>query len=221
MPAPRLLLPLAAAALVALGAAPGTASAAAKPSCTRGGATAVAVSPSVKVVRVKAPRSEGQTRHVKLLACRVRTGARRTIADLADRGLDNIASATVEIVDDRYVGVRERNEGGVSESVVARVFDARRGRLLHTSRPCDELDQGDFGGVDDAVFLEDGGMAFSCGRLFLFRRAGAALEQLEPDGTDVRQLAVSRDTRGFSPVLFWIVATPEGETAKSLAVQHP
>lgn len=72
--------------------------------------------------------------------------------------------------------------------------------------------------MDDAVLLDGGGMAFSCGRLLLFERADSAVQQLEPVGTDVRQLALSRDARGFSPVLFWIVATAEGETAKSLAV---
>ena len=147
------------------------------------------------------------------------TGRRVTIVTEVDNGDDNRASTITEIVDQRYVGVRAHNEGGVSESVTARVYDARTRRLLHTSARCEQIDQGDLSGVSDVAFLEGGGLAMSCRALFVYRRATSPLEQLEPEGTDVRQLAVSRFSQGFSPRLFWTVGQPDlSEVTKSIVL---
>jgi hypothetical protein len=189
---------------------------AAKKSCFRGGAKLEAAAGGTVVVRVKGKRLRGQTRHENLLACWVKTGQRVTIAQEVDLGLDNIARTDVEIVRGRYVGVLEENEGGASISRTARVYDARSRRLLHDSKECDMIVRGDAPGVDDVVFLENGGMAMSCGRLLLFRKAGSAIETLEPAGTDVRQLGASHDTEGFGQRMFWTIVTPQGEVTKSL-----
>jgi hypothetical protein len=194
------------------GAGSGVAVAATK-SCFRGGAKLEAAAGGTVVVRLKARRTQGQTRHENLLACWVKTGLRVTIAEEVDHGLDNIARTDIEIVEGRYVGVLEENEGGVSISRQARVYDARGRRLVHDSKACD---RGDLHGVDDVVFLDDGGMAMSCGQLLLFRRAGSAIETLEPAGTDVRQLGASHGTEGFGQRMFWTIVTPQGEVTKSL-----
>jgi hypothetical protein len=206
-----LLAPAAAAS-----AAPTPLAVAATKSCFRGGAKLEAAAGGTVVVRVKGTRTRGQTRHENLLACWVKTGRRVTIAQEVDQGLDNIARTDIEIVQGRYVGVLEENEGGASIDREARVYDARGRRLLHDSKKCDIIGPGDTHGVDDVVFLDDGGMAMSCGRLLLFRKAGSALETLEPGGTDVRQLAASHGTQGFGQRVFWTIVTPQGEVTKSL-----
>lgn len=205
--------------LVALTLGDAAADAAAKKACLRGKAKLEATSGDVRVVRVKAKKtSSQQTRHEKLLACWAKTGKRIVINEESDFGLDNIARTKVEIVEGRYVGVRAENEGGVSMSIVARVYDARTSKLLHTSKACDELDRGEFAGVDDVAFLDGGGMAMACNRLYLYRRADSALETLEPAGTDVRQLGVSRYSYGFWQRLFWVVGNGEAVTTKSIAL---
>ena len=213
--------PLAVAALTLFAAAGPPAEAAKARSCTRGGATLEAAAGGVRVVRVAAKKqSTFETRREHLLACWTKTGRRIVVSREVDHGDDNRASTRVEIVDGRYVGVREHNEGGVSESIQARVYDVRKSKLLHTSKECD-FSRGDMGGVDDVAFLEGGGMAMTCDRLLLYRKAGSALETLEPAGTNVRQIGVSRYSHGFGARLFWTVATGEfGETqtAKSIAL---
>jgi hypothetical protein len=211
--APIFTVALSAAVLAVAGS--GVAVAATK-SCFRGGAKLEAAAGGTVVVRVKAKRSRAETRHENLLACWVKTGRRVTIAQEIDHGLDNIARTDIEIVQGRYVGVLEENEGGVSISRNARVYDARRRTLLHDTEACDMVDRGDLHGVDDVVFLDNGGMAMSCGRLLMFRRAGSAIETLEPAGTDVRQLAASHGTEGFGQRMFWTIVTPQGEVTKSL-----
>ena len=194
---------------------------AAKPgSCTRGHATLEAASGPVRVVRTTAKRQSGhETRREHLLACWARTGRRFVINREVDFGLDNIARSQVEIVDRRYVGVVAQNEGGVSESLQARVYDVRAGRLLHTSKACEAGDTDDHVGVDDVAFLDGGGMAMACRKLLLYRHAGSALETLEPQGTWVRQVAVSEDSFGFGPRLFWVVGGEgNAETTKSIAL---
>jgi hypothetical protein len=202
------------------GAGSGVADAATK-SCLRpavggGAAKLEAAAGSTIVVRVKAKRTKGQTRHENLLACWRKTGKRVTIAEEVDHGLDNIARTDIEIVQGRYAGVLEENEGGVSVSRQARIYDVRGRKLLHDSKQCDIVDRGDLHGVDDAMFLDNGGMAMSCGRLLMFRKAGSALETLEPAGTDVRQLGASHGTAGFGQRVFWTIVTAQGEVTKSL-----
>src|SRR4051812_10513154 len=203
--------------LLAAGGSP--ASAAKKKSCTRGGATLEAAAGGVRVVRRSVKhQSSHETRRQNLLACWVKTGKRTVVAREVDFGLDNIARTRVEIVQGRYVGVIAENEGGVSLDINARIYDARTGKLLHDSKACDEVDQVDFAGVDDVAFLDGGGMAMSCRRLLLFRKASSAMETLEPAGTDVRQIGVSHNTRGFGQRLFWTVATGPTEVTKSLTL---
>lgn len=222
-----LALLAAAAALLAAALAPQTAAAAAAakarkaPSCLRGGAHVEQRAGGVRVVRMKGKNGSGQeTRHENVLACWAQTGRRVTIAEEVDFGLDNIASTKVEIVDGRYVGVVETNEGGVSISVSARVYDAAKHKLLHDTSECDSVDSGDFGGPDDVAFLEGGGIAFACNQLVLFRKASTPTPQLlEPLGTDVRQVAVSHYSNGFGQRLFWTVGDGGlGEVTKSLAL---
>ena len=158
------------------------ADAAKRPSCYRGHAHFEAGSGDTIVVRVTARReSSHETRHENLLACWGRTGKRTVISQEVDFGDDNRASTTVQIVQGRYVGVTERNEGGVSEDISARVYDARKGVKLHDSADtCDKVDQGDFAGVDDVALLQDGGVAWSCQRLLLYRGAADVYETVEP-----------------------------------------
>jgi hypothetical protein len=189
-------------------------------SCTRGGAKVEAAAGGVRVVRLKAARQSPQeTRREHLLACWTKTGKRVVVAREVDHGLDNIARTRIEIVDGRYVGVDAQNEGGVSESVAARVYDARTSKLLHTSKACDEGDTDDHIGIDDVAFLEGGGMAMACQKLLLFRKAGSALETIEPQGTWVRQVAVSANSFGFGARLFWVVGLDgDAEVTKSMAL---
>jgi hypothetical protein len=187
------------------------------PSCTRGGGKLEQADGGVRIVRVKARReSRNETRHENLLACWTRTGKRTTVSEEVDFGDDNRASTRVEIVDGRYVGVVETNEGGVSISASARVYDARTRKLLHDSAACDELDRGDYSGPDDVAFLDGGGLAFTCGQLIAYKGATGKAQQLEPAGTDVRQVAVSRHSDGFGQRLFWTVGDGVGEVAKSV-----
>ena len=191
-------------AVLALGAS--AAGAAKKPSCMRGDAKLEAASGGVRVVRVKAKRqSAPETRREHVLACWTKTGKRIVVNREIDHGLDNIARTRVEIVEGRYVGVVAHNEGGVSESLDARIYDARTSRLLHTSKACSEGDTDDHIGIDDAAFLDGGGMAMACNKLLLFRGAGSAMETLEPQGTWVRQVGVSHHSFGFGQRLFWVV----------------
>jgi hypothetical protein len=189
-------------------------------SCTRGGAKLVAADGGVRVVRVRAARqSKQETRREHVLACWTKTGKRTVVNREVDFGLDNIARTRVEIVDARYVGVEAQNEGGVSESLQARIYDTRSGKLLHDSKACEAGDTDDHVGVDDAAFLSGGGMAMACQKLLLFRKAGSAMETLEPQGTWVRQVGVSEGSFGFGQRLFWIVGLDgDAEVTKSMAV---
>ena len=193
--------------------------AAKKPSCARGGAKLEAVDGPIRVVRVKVEKqSRSETRREHLFACSTKTGKRVKIAEEVDNGLDNVASTRVEIVDERYVGVREHNMGGVSEGIQARVYDVAKRKLVNDSSACDQVEQGDFGGVYDVAFLEKGGLAIACRQLILYRNADAAAEQVEPAGTDVRQLAVTRYSHYFVQRLFWTVGEGDNSIARSMSL---
>lgn len=205
----RKLLPVAAvsAALLAGATAP---AATAAPSCLRGGASLETADGPVRVVRVEKRATGSQTRRELVLACWAPTGKRFKVAREVDLGLDNVASTTVEIVGERYVGVQAVNTGGVSEYVQARVYDARQGRKLHDSRRCEADDQGDLVGPVEVVFLDSGGMAMACQQLVLYRGRDAKAEVLEPEGTYVRSLAVSRARFGGT-TLYWTAGDGDGE----------
>ncbi len=190
----------------------------AKPrSCTRGGATLEEASGNVRVVRRKLKTQSAQeTRREGLSACWAPTGRRFRIATEQDFGDDLISRTSVQIVDERYVGVVLTGEGGVSIGVTASVFDARKAKRLHRSKACD-ADDDDFRGPDDVAFLPRGGMAFACGALFYFRTAATkTAQQLEPATAGARQLGVSTRADGFFDRLYWTLA--DG-TVKSLDLE--
>ena len=213
-----LLLP---AVLAALAGVVAVSDAAKPPSCLRGGAALVAADGPVRVVRIARKPGFQRTRVDSIVACWAPTGRRATVFREEDFGDDLRTTSRVEIVDRRWVGALIRYEGGVSESLKALVFDARGLKQVHESRACNG-ERGDRSGVDDAAFLPGGGLAFSCNQLFLFRTAaGDTPTELEPAGTDVRNLAVATNHADFRDRLYWTVATgPTGDTltAKSLAL---
>jgi hypothetical protein len=204
-------LPLLAAALVLALAAPAHA---ASKSCLRDGGKLLAASGSVRVVSVKEKPSGNVTRRDRIYGCWVTTGRRFTMFESRDFGLDEIERDSFTIVDQRYAGALMDFEGGASEARSAATFDVKARKALHDTGPCDEVDSGDFSGVDDVAFLPKGGLAYSCNRLRIADSHGD--RQLEPPGTDVRDLAVGDNSFGFNARLYWTVVTGMTETLKSL-----
>ena len=190
-------------ATAALGLA--AAQAGAAPSCSRGGGTILAASERTRVVSIPNRPRNAETRRDHILGCRVPTGRRFELFYSRSFGLDLIEHDTFEIVEDRWIGALRTFEGGVSESRTAATYDTFTRTKLRDSGPCDNVDTGDFSGVEDAAFLSRGGLAYACGRLRISDRLGD--RQLEPPGSDVRQLGVSRNTRGFNSRLYWVVVT--------------
>ncbi|HEV2770501.1 MAG TPA: hypothetical protein VGV40_09990 [Solirubrobacteraceae bacterium] len=208
---------VAAALLVTAAVAALTAAAPARaPSCLRAGAKLIAADGPVRVVRIARPTTSQRTRIDSIVACWAPTGQRATIIREEDFGDDLRTSTRIEPVGGRWVGVIVHYEGGVSESRKAIVFDARRRQRVHDSRACDG-ERGDRSGIDDAAFLPDGGLAFSCYRLLVFAdwRTGTPRE-LEPPGSDVRNLAVARHHEDFQARLYWTLVAGETATAKSV-----
>ena len=67
---------------------------------------------------------------------------------------------------------------------------------MHDSKSCDEVSAGDTYGVLDAVFFHGGGMAYTCwGHVHL--ADGRGDRELEPAGTRVTQLGISRNGHGY------------------------
>lgn len=209
---PRLSVLATAAAILAVAVMAAPASAA--PSCSRGGAKLLAASAKVRVVAVKHKPKNQESRRDRILGCRIATGRRFEMFFARDFGLDLIERDTFEIVQDRYIGVIRDFEGGASESRTAATYDTFTRKKLRTSAPCDSVDAGDFGGVEDAAFLPRGGLAYACGRLRISDAQGD--RELEPPGTDVRNLAVSFHTRGFNSRLHWVVVAGNVVTPKQL-----
>ena len=202
---------------LALLAGPSAASAKRKPrSCYRGGATLVAADGNARIVRVKHTPGRQRTRNEALLACWAPTGLRGEILREQDFGDDFVEHTRFEIVDGRWIGAFETHTGGISESTSALVYDARNRKTVHKSTACD-VERGDFTGVDDVAFLRNGGMAFACNRLLLFKDRNAATPQeIEPVGTFIINLAVSHRNRGFGPRLYWTVESGNQQTTKSI-----
>jgi hypothetical protein len=208
----RLIAVGTAAALAAL--ALSAAAAEAAPSCSRGGGKVVAASAKVRVISIPNKPHNQESRRDHILGCRVATGKRFELFFARDFGLDLIERDDYEIVEERYIGVIRDFEGGVSESRTAATYDTFKRKKLRTSAPCDNVDAGDFGGVEDAAFLPRGGLAYACGRLRIADSKGD--RELEPPGTDVRNLAVSFNTRGFNSRLYWVVVSGNVTQEKSL-----
>jgi hypothetical protein len=204
---------------LALAAGPPAASAKGKPpSCYRGGATFVAGEGKTRIVRVKHTPGKQRTRNEALLACWTSTGKRGEILREQDFGDDFVERTHFEIVDGRWIGAFETHSGGITESTSALVYDPYNRKTVHKSTACN-VERGDFSGVDDAAFLPNGGMAFSCNRLLLFKnRSATTPQELEPNGTFVLSLAVSHSHRGFGPRLYWTVESGNQQTTKSIPV---
>jgi hypothetical protein len=190
------------------------AAAQAAPNCSRGGGKVVAASAKVRVIAIANKPKNQESRRDHILGCRVATGKRFELFFARDFGLDLIERDEYEIVEERYIGAIRDFEGGVSESRTAATYDTFTRKKLRNSGPCDSIDTGDFSGVEDAAFLPRGGLAYACGRLRISDSKGD--RELEPAGTDVRNLAVSFNTRGFNSRLYWVVVAGATTTAKSL-----
>jgi hypothetical protein len=192
------------------------AAAEAKPSCTRGGASLEAASGKVRVVRRHLEPGTA-TRRDAIAMCWAPTGKRRRMVIEQDLGDDLQSSTHVEIVDERYVGLVETGIGGVTIGVGAYVYDARKLKRVHSSIKACQPDDDDFEGADDVAFLPRGGMAFTCGPLWLFKNAKQkAATMLEPASAGAKQLAVSHLADGFFDRLYW---TLEDGTVKALDVE--
>lgn len=194
---------------------PSAASAAAK-SCQRDGAKLVVADHAVRVVSIREKPSKGATRVDRMLGCWVATGRRFTLFRERDFGADERQSTEWEIVGGRFVGAKRMFATGVSSGAGAESFDLRARRRLATSRRCDSFASGDAKGIQDVAFLPCGGMAYACGQLWLQNPAKGEV-QLEPPGTDVSQLAVSKNSIGV-PLLYWTVGSAAGPTVKTLAL---
>ena len=199
---PRRLLP---AALFAALLLPAAAADAKAPSCTRDGFSLEQASGKVRIV-TKDLKTNGvnEMRREAVSACWTSTGNRFRIATERDFGDDLRTSTRVEIVDERYVGIVETGEGGVSIGVTAAVFDARKAKRLHSSSPLCDADDDDFRGPDDVVFLPKGGMAFTCGPLWLFKTGSQKTPtELEPATARARSLGLAYGSDSFIDRLYW------------------
>jgi hypothetical protein len=194
---------------------PAAAADAEAPSCTRGGFALEQASGKVRIVtKDLKTQSANETRREAVSACWTSTGRRFRIATERDFGDDLRTSTRVEIVDERYVGIVETGEGGVSIGVTASIFDARKAKRLHSSSPKCDADDDDFRGPDDVVFLPKGGMAFTCGPLWFFKTGSQKrATQLEPAAAAPRSLALAHGSDSFIDRLYWTLG--DG-TAKSL-----
>jgi hypothetical protein len=201
-----------AAVALAIAAAP----AAAAPSCSRGGGTILAASERTRVVSIPNRPHKAETRRDHILGCRVPTGRRFELFYSRSFGLDLMEHDSFQIVEDRYIGAIRTFEGGVSESRTAATYDTVTRTKLRDSDPCDAVDSGDLSGVEDAAFLPRGGLAYACGRLRISDRLGD--RELEPPGTDVRQLGVSLHARGSNSRLYWVVVTGGVAQPRSLGL---
>ncbi len=183
-------------------------------SCQREGAKLLAADGRVRVVSVKERAQNSETRRDRIYGCWTTTGRRFTMFLQRDFGLDLISRAQFEIVDGRYIGVIQQFEGGVSESLTAGTWDAQNHRAVHDSKPCDEVSAGDTYGVLDAVFFRGGGMAYTCwGHVHL--ADGQGDRELEPAGTRVTQLGISRNGHGTAERLYYMV---DDTTVKTVAL---
>src|SRR4051794_30016398 len=185
---------------------------AAAPSCTRDGGKLLAAGGSVRIVSVKQKPQSSETRRDRVYGCWTSTGRRFTLFTSRDFGLDSIERDHYEIIDGRYIGAIRLFEGGVSESRTAATWDARRHAAVRTTKHCEQVSSGDFSGVEDAVFFHGGGIAYTCWQQSRIVDAKGD-RVLEPTGSRVTQLAVSRNSSFFGERLYYTVGDT---TVKSL-----
>lgn len=207
-----MIRPIAVLTSLALLAVAAPAAQAAPKSCQREGATLLAASGKVRVVAVKEKPQNAETRRDRVYGCWTSTGRRFTLFHSRDFGLDSIERDHYEIVDGRYIGAIRHFEGGVSEARVAATWDAQKHVAVHDTKPCDSVSSGDFGGVIDAVFFRNGGIAYTCWQKSRIVD-GKGDRALEPDGTNVTNLAVASNSHWFGPRLYYTV---DETTAKSV-----
>ena|SRR5215208_2186630 len=192
-----------AAAFVVIAVCTARAAVAAPHSCTGARAKLEAASGNTRVLRRKLRPRDDETRREAVVVCWVPTGKRRTIVLEREFGDDLGMRTSIEIIGGRYVGVVVRTAGGEVEDISAELWDAKRLRKLHTTEACEGDPFGETTGIGDVEFLPGGGMAFSCQRLLLFRRASSrTAEELEPAGTNVGFLAVAGSDVSFLR-LYW------------------
>jgi hypothetical protein len=177
---------------------------AAPKSCQREGAKLLASSGNVRVVSVKEKPQNAESRRDRVYGCWTTTGRRFTLFQARDFGLDSIERDHFEIVDGRYIGAIRHFEGGASESRVAATWDAQKHRAVFNTKPCDSVSSGDFGGVIDAVFFRNGGIAYTCWQKSRIVD-GKGDRPLEADGTTVTDLAVASNSHWFGPRLYYTV----------------
>jgi len=161
--------------------------------------------------RMKKTRDGGF--QARVFTCWRPTRLRTFIGWEADEPYSGGDSLEIHVVDRRYVGVRASHVDPVVWLDSVKLYDVRRGRLLHRSTICREGRR-----VWDAVFLPGGGVAYSCdtpqGGLYLLRGPAQALETLEADAY-VEELATEADAAG-ALWLTWHVVTPSGFVPKRL-----
>ena len=179
--------------------------------CARGGATLVAASETVRIVRVAQRRDTLETQRDKLLGCRTTNGRRFRLGMEIDQPDDFFQRWSFQIVDDRYIGAVLDESGAASDFRSAAVWDSRTRRRLHTTSGCKSEP-----GAHEVVFLPDGGMAYSCDALYLADSDGR--RQLEPGPSLARNLAVSIGLLEYR--LYWTVTQPDGSQERSLLVRY-
>jgi hypothetical protein len=199
------LLPvLAAAVLVA--AAPADA---AKKSCNAGGAITITSQGDVSVVYVHPKETHKEQPQDIVYGCWVPSGKR---TKLFSAFLDDESDAW-SIVGGRYIGDFSAESEGVSGHSSATTWDARTGKKVHDTAPCDNVQVDPSNdenptGPDAAVFFEGGGIAYTCGAAHIVDANGD--RALEPAGTSVTGLAVTP----AGDRLYYLA----GDTPKSVSV---
>jgi hypothetical protein len=197
------------AAVVAQTAAATPAHAAAR-SCTRGGATTIAVDGAESVVAVKATPVDGYLTD-KLYACSASTGKRVYLFSSTLRDGDRTERDTFTFIDDRHIGVTVSIAFGIGSTYAAAVYDPKSGKRTQTTGPCNRYALSDTdSGPDEVVFLPGGGIAYTCGRLRI--ADGHGDRELEPAGSDVSHLAYGNGR------LYWTLRTGDQQTIKSLDI---
>jgi hypothetical protein len=200
---PLLLLVLAVAVL----ATTTPAHAAARKSCTSGGARVLASDGVLSVVSITPKERHGEQPQDIVYGC-----ANGSRFKLFTTFLDE-ESDTWSLIGGRYIGVFRHIEAGVSGQSFGSTWDARKHRALYGTTSCDNVQvdpssDENPSGPDAVVFLRGGGMAYSCNDAFTVDAKGD--RPLEPAGTAVTAMAVTRD----GGRLYYLV----GDVAKSVTV---